>query len=152
MTGGCIWIISASNSKTGNGKVQATIVFVQILITASYWFLMNSKFKNELSSMEIELPPGASPKLDYLISDPAMGDPLPKVWVKEEFKDKLPFEHEPKYSSAMDYMKVKGINNPSHMETLTQRAAAFAQRHQRIVPTQAFGQLAPPEVIMSLQQ
>jgi hypothetical protein len=152
MTGGCIWILSASKSSTGNGKAQATIVFVQILITGCYWFIVTSKFRNELSSMKIEFPPGASPKLDYLVSDPAMGDPLPKVWVKEEFKDKLTFEHQPKYSSAIDYMKAKNIKNPRHMESLIRRAGAFGYRNQKVLSTPSSGQLVPPEVIMSLQQ
>lgn len=151
MTGGSIYIISASKSQIGNGRVQSIIVFSQILVTACYWFVMNAIFRHDISSIETKLQPGASSKLDYLISDPAMGDPLPKVWVKEEFKDKLPLEHQPTYPSAVDYMLEKGINNESHIETLNQRSSVFGHRNKSDTLTHISGQIAPPEVILALQ-
>jgi hypothetical protein len=149
MTAGSIVMISASKSTTGNGKVQSAIVFVQTLITLLYWFLINAKFRHNLASIQENLQPYTSPNLEYVISDPAMGDPLPKVWVKEEYQDKLPFEHQPKYSSVVDYMKANNINNPEVMETLIQRSAGFGRRHQVIV--QSSGHEASPEVLMTLK-
>ena len=143
MTGGCIWI-----SGEGLAKIQSSLVLVQCIITFLYWFFIRAKFKRDALSIESDLPSNSNFNLEYLICDPAMGDPLPKVWVNEEFKTKLPIEYNPKYSNTVDYMNDKGIDNIAHMETLTQRSRAFGLRHKKDAPS---GTTQPPEIFFSLK-
>ena len=147
MTGGSIYILTATASNTSNGRIAASLVFLQICLTVFYWYYITSKFEVLTSSIETTIPPDSKFNLNEFFYHPAIGDPLEKVWVKNEHKERLSLVYTPKYQSVIDYMRSKGIQDENLSQVLTQRSKAFGNRHRNDINP---GTSHPPEILVSL--
>ena len=153
MTFGSIVIISASRSTTGNGKTASLLVGLLCFVTFFVWIGMYMYFNRRANDMGVISDTLTAGELDAHICDPAMGQPLEKVWVRAPYDQQVPAEYTPEFRSTEDYMARQKLQGPlyqTHRRRMAKRLIAFGIHKEQEWEGQPLDIQRPPELEMAM--